>query len=269
MLAHVTIRVSDRTRSEHFYRTVLGAIGLEPTHELPEVVAWDDYALIQAEDDHPPTRHLHVGFVAPSREKVDRFWQAGVEAGYADIGAPGERLIYRPGYYGAFLCDPDGNSIEAVHHDNTRRGGNIDHFWIGVRDLDAAAAFYTTISRYVGLRDGRRWSDGRQFLDAWTSFSLVADGRPPTEQLHVAFLAPDRIAVDQFHAAATAAGYRDNGGPGERPQYSDDYYAAFVLDPDGTNVEAVRYGSPGGSPAGRQCARMGSNHHGGKPPGRQ
>jgi len=61
--------------------------------------------------------------------------------------------IYRRGYYGAFLLDPDGNSVEAVHHDDTRRGGNIDHLWIGVRDLGAAEAFYKTIS---GTRSARR-----------------------------------------------------------------------------------------------------------------
>lgn len=240
MFAHVTIRASDRPASERFYRTVLGAIGIQPTHERPDIVAWDDYAIIQADAEHPPTRHLHVGFVAQSREDVDRFWQAGIDAGFDDAGAPGERTIYGPDYYGGFLFDPDGNSVEAVHHGDTRRGGNIDHLWIGVRDLDAAEDFYKTISRYVGLRGGTRGDTRRQFRDAWATFSLLADGRPPTENLHVAFLVPDRIIVHEFHAAAVAAGYRDNGGPGERPQYSDDYYAAFVLDPDGTNVEAVR-----------------------------
>ena len=81
-----------------------------------------------------------------------------------------------------------------------------------------------------------------QFLAAWATFSLIRDGRPHTEHLHIAFPAPDRTTVDRFHAAAMAAGYRDNGAPGERPQYGPGYYAAFVLDPDGTNVESVRYG---------------------------
>ena len=244
MFAHVTVRASDRPASERFYRTVLGTIGIEPTHDRAEIVAWDDYAVIAADVEHPPTRHLHVGFVAPSREDVDRFWRTGVAAGYTDAGEAGERTIYRPGYYGAFLLDPDGNSVEAVHHDGTRRGGYIDHLWIGVDDLGAAEAFYKTISRHAGLRDGRRWKEGVQFLGAWASFSLVRDGRPPTENLHIAFPAPDRTTVDQFHAAAINAGYRDNGGPGERPQYGEGYYAAFVLDPDGTNVESVRRGSP-------------------------
>ena len=69
------------------------------------------------------------------------------------------------------------------------------------------------------------------------SFTLLEG--PPTENLHLAFSAADDAAVDAFHRAAVAAGYRDNGAPGERPEYHPGYYAAFVLDPDGTNVEAV------------------------------
>jgi catechol 2,3-dioxygenase-like lactoylglutathione lyase family enzyme len=66
---------------------------------------------------------------------------------------------------------------------------------------------------------------------------VVAGG--PTENVHLAFAAPDRETVDGFHRVATAAGYRDNGPPGERAVYHPGYYAAFVLDPDGHNVEAV------------------------------
>jgi catechol 2,3-dioxygenase-like lactoylglutathione lyase family enzyme len=61
----------------------------------------------------------------------------------------------------------------------------------------------------------------------------------PTENVHVAFPAPDNAAVDEFHRVALAAGYRDNGPPRERPEYHAGYYGAFVLDPDGNNVEAV------------------------------
>jgi catechol 2,3-dioxygenase-like lactoylglutathione lyase family enzyme len=239
MFAHVTIRAANREASERFYRTVLGALGIEPTHERADLVAWDDFAILQADAAHPPTRHLHTGFVAASRADVEAFWRAGVEAGFEDDGAPDERPLYGPDYYGAFLRDADGNSAEAVHHGDTRRGGNVDHLWIGVRDLDAAAAFYLAVARHTGLREGRRWESGRQFRGAWATFSLVADGRPPTEHLHIAFPAPDRETVDEFHAAATAAGYRSNGAPGERPRYGPGYYAAYVLDADDTNVESV------------------------------
>jgi catechol 2,3-dioxygenase-like lactoylglutathione lyase family enzyme len=240
MYDHVTIRVDDRSRAEVFYCGVLGALGIEPTGTGREFVEWDEFSIINADADHPPTQHLHIGFVAQSREKVDRFWQAGITAGFQDDGPPGERQQYSPAYYGAFLLDSDGNSVEAVHHEDVRRGGYIDHLWIGVRDLDAAVAFYSLIARHTGLRRGRRWQEtGQQFRGAWATFSLINDGRPPTAGLHVAFPARDRQTVREFHSCTTTAGYRNNGPPGERPQYHPGYYAAYVLDPDGNNVEAV------------------------------
>jgi catechol 2,3-dioxygenase-like lactoylglutathione lyase family enzyme len=242
MFAHVTIRVADRDRSQRFYRTVLTVLGIEPTHDTPELVAWDDFALIAADAEHPHTQHLHVGFVAASRAAVDAFWQTGVAAGYADDGEPGERTQYRSDYYGAFLRDPDGNSIEAVHHGDTRAGGHIDHLWIGVGDLPRAEAFYATIARWTGLRPGSRWEGAVQFVGAWATFALIADGRPATTGLHLAFPAPDRATVEAFHRSALSAGYRDHGAPGLRSHYGDGYFAAYVLDPEGTNVETVLRG---------------------------
>ena len=75
--------------------------------------------------------------------------------------------------------------------------------------------------------------------DGGGTFSLVAGGGSRTEHVHLGFLAPDRATVDDFHAAALAAGYADNGAPGPRPEYGPHYYGGFVLDPDGNNVEAV------------------------------
>jgi catechol 2,3-dioxygenase-like lactoylglutathione lyase family enzyme len=239
MFDHVTIRTADRLASERFYRTVLGTLRIEPSYAGTEMIEWDDFSIVAADEEHPPTRHLHIAFVAPSCDQVDSFWRAGIDAGYEDDGRPGERTQYKPDYYGAFLLDPDGNSAEAVHHGDTRRGGHIDHLWIGVRDLDASAAFYLAIARHTGLREGRQWDRGRQFRGAWATFSLVADDRPATEQLHVAFPAPDRQTVEDFYDAATGAGYRGNGAPEERPRYHPGYYSAYALDPDGTNVESV------------------------------
>jgi catechol 2,3-dioxygenase-like lactoylglutathione lyase family enzyme len=242
---HVAIRPSDWSASEHFYRTVLTAIGDEPDVEREGFVRWEEFILVGTSDDRPPTQKVHIGFAAPNRDLVDAFWQAGTDAGYADDGAPGERSQYREDYYGAFLLDPDGNSVEAVHHGDAHARGCIDHLWIGVRDLGAAEAFYATISRYTGLRVGRRWEEGVQFRGALATFSLVADGREPTENLHLAFPAPDQQTVQEFHAAAVAAGYESNGEPGERPQYHPGYYAAFALDPDGNNIESVFHGASG------------------------
>jgi catechol 2,3-dioxygenase-like lactoylglutathione lyase family enzyme len=239
MFAHVAIHARDHAASERFYRTVLGAIEVQPTLARDRFLLFDEFLVVPADSQHAPTVGLHTGFVAQTREHVDAFWRAGIAAGYEDDGAPGERARYGADYYGAFLRDPDGNSVEAVHHDDTRRGGTIDHLWIGVADLDAATAFYRTIARHTGLRPGRVWDEGAQFRGAWATFSLVHDGRARTEGLHIAFAAPDRETVRQFHQTAMAAGYVDNGGPGERPQYGPGYFAAFALDPDGTNVESA------------------------------
>ena len=239
MFAHVMIRASNRGASERFYAIVLGALEIEPDTHGSDRVGWDDFSLADAGSARPATRHLHIAFVAPSHEHVQAFWQAGRDAGYCDDGAPGRRAKYRDDYYGAFLLDPDGNSVEAVHHADCRRGGHIDHLWIGVRDLARSEAFYATVSPHLGLRPGRRWDDGVQLRGAWATFSLVADGRPPTTGLHMAFPAPDRATVEGFHRAATATGCPSDGAPGERPQYGPGYYAAYVLDPDGSNIESV------------------------------
>jgi catechol 2,3-dioxygenase-like lactoylglutathione lyase family enzyme len=120
MFDHVTIRVADRPAAERFYRTVLGTLGIEPSYAGADMIEWDDFSIGAAEADRSPTRHLHVAFVAPSREHVDAFWRAGVDAGYEDDGRPGERPIYHRGYYGAYVLDPDGNNVESVFHDRGR-----------------------------------------------------------------------------------------------------------------------------------------------------
>jgi catechol 2,3-dioxygenase-like lactoylglutathione lyase family enzyme len=239
MFDHVAIRVFDLAASERFYRTVLGALGVEPTRTAEDRVEWDDFRVVSASPEHPATGHLHIGFVAPSRERVIEFWRVGISAGYEDDGPPGERPQYTPGYYGAFLRDPDGNSAEAVRHDFVRRGGHIDHVWIRVRDLDAASAFYVATMRHTGLREGRRWGQGCQFRGAWATFSLVADGAPATEHLEIAFPAPDRQTVDDFHREAISIGCMDADSPGERTGYGPRCYSTAVLDPNGTRVESV------------------------------
>ena len=111
-----SIRASDRDASERFYATVLRALEIEQTHSGEHYAEWDEFSLAAADESSPVTRRLHVGFAAPSREHVDLFWQAGTAAGYESDGEPGPRPQYSDDYYGAFLLDPDGNSIEAVHH---------------------------------------------------------------------------------------------------------------------------------------------------------
>ena len=244
MFDHVTIRVGDRAASERFYATVLAATGIERTGSpgdfgdgCPEFAEWDDFSIAEGQ----PTTGLHIGFCAWSREAVDRFWQAGVDAGYESDGEPGMRTEYRDDYYGGFLLDPDGNSVEAVNHGGMSRRGNIDHLWIRVADLATTAAFYEKLSPYTGFRVYSRPPGRVGFDGEGASFALVDDARPDTRNLHVAFGTDSNNTVDAFHAAALAAGYRDNGPPGERPQYHAGYYAAFVLDPAGANVELVNH----------------------------
>jgi catechol 2,3-dioxygenase-like lactoylglutathione lyase family enzyme len=174
---------------------------------------------------------------------VDAFWRRGVDAGYRSDGEPGVRPQYTPDYYGGFLLDPDGNSVEAVHRPGrTETGSPIDHLWLGVSDLSASRRLYETIAPVLGLEVGEGDLPGYVFVARdRRHLALVADGRPSTEHLHLAFPVADDDTVVEFHRVATSAGYRDNGGPGERPEYHAGYVGAFVLDPDGNNVEAVNH----------------------------
>jgi catechol 2,3-dioxygenase-like lactoylglutathione lyase family enzyme len=233
---HIGIRVSDREASERFYDTVLSVLGM-PRFDGDDYTEWGDFAI---GTDGPTTRNLHVGFYAPTHELVDAFHRAGVEAGYQSDGAPGPRPQYTPEYYGAFLLDPDGNSIEAVYLEDENEPGQIDHLWLRTKDVAAATAFYGTIAPVVGLEVRTHSPDHVQLKGDGLSFSFVT-GEPVTEHVHIAFNATDNATVEAFHTTATGAGYRDNGGPGERLVYHPGYYGAFVLDPDGHNIEAVNH----------------------------
>jgi catechol 2,3-dioxygenase-like lactoylglutathione lyase family enzyme len=232
---HVTIRASDREATERFYDTVLRTIGIEQDWSNEHGAEWDDFSFAAATGDKPVTTRLHIAFAAPSRELVDEFWRVGTEAGYRDEGTPGPRPQYSPDYYGAFLLDPDGNSAEAVHHGEQRQG--IDHLWIGVADVETSKRFYDLVAPFGGYEHGSGRPGFAHFGGEGGSFSVVE--REPTEHVHIAFPAADNATVDAFHRAATEAGYRDNGPPGERAVYHEGYYGAFVLDPDGNNVEVV------------------------------
>jgi catechol 2,3-dioxygenase-like lactoylglutathione lyase family enzyme len=235
MFDHVTIRVSDLEASRRFYTLALG----EPTHVGEQFTEWDDFSISTT---GPVTRHLHVAFVARSRDEVDEWWRRLTDAGYRDDGAPGPRPQYHPDYYGAFVLDPDGNSAESVQVGRKDLANRIDHMWIGVRDLDASMRFWETVCPLLGIHIAHVEAGERFHIGGGDrSFGLVHDGRPPTENLHIAFGTDDDARVDEFHRVATAAGFRDNGPPGERPVYHAGYYGAYVLDPDGTNVELVNH----------------------------
>lgn len=113
---------------------------------------------------------------------------------------------------------------------------SIDHVSIRVEDFDASRRFYDIVLAPLGHE--ALIVDDPPFAE-WGDFSIFADGAPLSTNVHIAFAALDREQVDAFHAAGAAAGYTDNGAPGERPHYHPGYYGAFLLDPDGNNVEAV------------------------------
>ena len=240
MFDHVTIRVADRAASEAFYDTVLEPLGIETTYSDARFAEWDDFSLTAADAEHPVTRGLHVAFGARSREHVDAFWRAGTQAGYRDDGAPGPRPQYRDDYYGGFLLDPDGNSAEAVHHGEIRPPGHIDHLWIRVADVPAAAAFYEPRRALRRLpAQGRR---ARPRPLRRRRRLVLARGRARRPSTSTSPSRPtENAAVDAFHRAAMEAGYRDNGAPGERPRYHPGYYGAYVLDPDANNIEVVNH----------------------------
>ncbi|MBY8826239.1 VOC family protein [Sphingomonas colocasiae] len=122
------------------------------------------------------------------------------------------------------------------------RGRLIDHIQLVVADLPASRRFYEAIFAVLdvpigGSADDYFWADE---LFVSTADSAAALGQL-TGRHHLAFQARDRAMVDAFHAAGLANGGKDNGAPGERP-YHPGYYAAFVIDPDGNNIEAVYHG---------------------------
>jgi catechol 2,3-dioxygenase-like lactoylglutathione lyase family enzyme len=238
MFDHVTLRVADLADSRRLLDRPLAALGLEQTTSTETFAAWGDIALAQASEERPVTRRLHVALVAPSRDEVHDFWQAGVDAGLRDNGRPGPRPNYSDDYYGAFLLDAEDNNFEAVHRNALRQGGNVDHIAIRVADVTAAKAFYGIVGDSAGFRLLTERSGGATFGGGASGGLLSIVSGPVGENAHLAFPGHDD-AIRLFYDQATTAGYRGNGAPGERPRYHPGYYAAFVLDPDSNNIEIV------------------------------
>ena len=124
------------------------------------------------------------------------------------------------------------------------RGRLVDHVQLVVDDLAASKRFYDAVFGVLGIPLGGEKEGAHFWYDEL--FVSTPDGPEAQGKLtgrhHLAFQAKDRAAVDAFHAAGLAAGGRDNGAPGERAQYHPGYYAAFLLDPAGNNIEAVYHG---------------------------
>jgi len=201
VIDHVDIRVADRHASQGFYEDVLTPLGRTEPLIDAEYIDWGDFSIVG--DDQPVAQHLHIAFAAPS----------------PDLARAG-------------LRDPDGNRVDVVYTGRESRPGAIDHITLRTRDVAAIRRFYQALGYELGADAPHRVQIG--------PVAYVA-GEPPTEHVHLAFAADTNEAVDAFHRAAIGAGYTDNGAPGERAAYHLGYYGAFVLDPDGHNIEAVNH----------------------------
>jgi len=116
----------------------------------------------------------------------------------------------------------------------------LDHVTIGVRDIERSMKFYDRALRPLGI--ARLYAEAKEYAGYGISpkaFFWIGLRDMPQTGAHIAFTAQDRATVDRFYDEAIAAGGRDNGRPGIRPHYHAHYYGAFVLDPDGHNIEAV------------------------------
>jgi len=115
----------------------------------------------------------------------------------------------------------------------------IDHLTLTVRDYTRSKTFYGAALAPLGYGALMEFEQMCGFGDGAKPYFWLKQGDSPTQPMHIAFMARDRPAVDAFHAAALAAGASDNGAPGVRADYHPNYYGAFVIDPDGHNIEAV------------------------------
>ncbi len=123
----------------------------------------------------------------------------------------------------------------------------LDHIGFTVTDFARSKAFYERALAPLGVRIVKQVTLSEDGEDGYAGFGIdrpqfwIGTGKPLIGRLHVAFAAKSRAEVRAFHEAAIAAGGKDNGAPGLRPHYHENYYGAFVLDPDGHNIEAVNH----------------------------
>ena len=261
MIDHVGFNVSERARPRRgSTRRRSASLGYSVAVEWEEHVGFGtgeggpDFWISKRGE---PTTTAHVALRAPDRAAVDEFHRAAVAAGGTDNGppacgrtttstttAPTSRIptetTSKPS-----ATTPRNLSTTGPRDRGESSGGRpmefhqgrlFDHVHLRVRDLAASRRFYAAVLEALG----RSLTHESQSAFAADELYVSEDGEP-TSGLHIAFQAADREAVVRFHEAALAAGGVDNGRPGER-DYHPGYYAAYVFDPDGNNVEAVHHG---------------------------
>ena len=262
MLSHVTFGTQDVRRAKAFYEATLAPLGFGLQKDgrgyfaLGMAANRYPWVYVMKPFDRRPAswgNGTHLALLADSEGAVQAFHETALANGGSDEGAPGLREHYSADYYAAYIRDPDGNKLQAVHFHNGRSQAaanqGVSHVTVGSNNLERSRAFYASVLRPLELApteddDEEAVAYGVPGSELPVFYAhLPFDGLPATwgNGTHVAFLAPNRAAVISFHAAALNAGGADEGGPGPRPHYSPSYYGAYVRDPDGNKIQAVCY----------------------------
>jgi catechol 2,3-dioxygenase-like lactoylglutathione lyase family enzyme len=263
----VTLGAHDLEASAEFYAKALAPLGIVRLASFEREIGFGREGgqpavwIVLPYDGLPATwgNGTHVAFLARSQDAVEAFHAAGLAAGAIDAGAPGLRPQYGSGYYGAYLRDPVGTKIQAVHYGagspeaaeaaNAPWAGLFSHVTVGTGDLERACRFYDRALAPLGLMRVHDQDDERigtaacwgwpETLVSWIFAHTPFDGRPAAwaNGFQISLKAADRASVQAFHAAGLAAGGHDEGAPGERA-YRPGYYGAYLRDPDGNKLHA-------------------------------
>jgi catechol 2,3-dioxygenase-like lactoylglutathione lyase family enzyme len=205
---HVTLRVPDLAAAEERFQTLLDPLAFDESLRTRNLAMWDDFNVSATDREHNVTRRAQIMFAASTDSAAADFADAARTAGLTEDED------------GAF-ADERGNRFSVLVR-TPRHPGTVARVTLQVADLAASTRFYTAIG-----------------IDLERTMLRLAEGEP-TAGLHLAFPGDD-AAVRHFFSAGVAGGGRANGGPGERAVYHPGYYAAYVLDPDGNNIEVVNH----------------------------
>jgi catechol 2,3-dioxygenase-like lactoylglutathione lyase family enzyme len=231
MFDHITLRVPDLAAASSTLAVLLDRLDIEQTTSTASFSVWGNFALTQADDEHPIARRVRSR--SPRRRQLTSIAsRRPAAAPGSSMSPPAKRFPNRSPTVTRPFSKIRPAIVSAPSIVSARAKDNIDRLAIRVADLEASAAFYTTIGPAANLTLGRRTHDRASFSVGAEGGRLLVIAGEPTQNLHLAFSGEDDD-VRHFHADAVAAGYRSNGEPGERPRYHAGYYAAYVFDPDG------------------------------------
>ena len=278
MIMHMTLGSNDLERAAHFYDAVMPILNhARAPISLDNFLAYApvsgessgaDTGQIEATgritpflcvcrpyDGQPASRGngFHIAWVAADKRAVETFHATALAKGGSDEGAPGYRPHYSDDYYAAYVRDPDGNKLQAVFYEQGRKagpGGSIlSHVTLPFDNLEAGLAFYEPVFATLGISrvpgcesPGEDYAFSRGGAECPVAYvQRPFDGKAAARGngQHVSFFAETSAQVDRFFDIALALGAQDDGPPGNRPSYTQPYYAAYVRDPAGTKIQAV------------------------------